>query len=139
MNKRLLVRYPSIAVLSVTFLLGAAMSLPHALWTSPGWIPRLAVITPRAWGSLIYLTVVASIFGLACQNMALKRLDASHVAAVGNLSPVLTVLWGVWLLGEGLTSTLLAGGFLCLAGVLLASHGAVMNRNSKPASTGASA
>ena len=124
-NKRLLGRYPAIAVLGMTFLLGSAMCLPLAIWTSPGWLPMLSSTRPQAWAGLIYLTLVASVLGLACQNMALRRLEASHVAAVGNLSPVLTVLWGVWLLGEGLNLSLVLGGTLTLAGVAMASHAAM--------------
>ena len=64
--------------------------------------------------------LVASLLRLACQNLALRRFDASHVANVGNISPVLTVLWGVLLLGERVTPSLVFGGFLTLAGVIIA-------------------
>jgi drug/metabolite transporter (DMT)-like permease len=119
-NKRLVSRHPSIAVLGLTFLLGAMMALPVALWTAPRWVPELAGTRPQAWAGLLYLTLVASVLGLACQNLALRRLDASHLATVGNLSPVLTVLWGVWLLGEAMTPSLAVGGALSLAGVAVA-------------------
>jgi drug/metabolite transporter (DMT)-like permease len=120
LNKRLVGRHPSIAVLGVTFLIGAILSLPAALWTAPRWLPTLADTRPQAWSGLLYLTLVASVLGLACQSLALRRLDASHLAAVGNLSPVLTVFWGVWLLGEAMTPSLAVGGALSLAGVAVA-------------------
>ena len=128
-NKRLLRRHSALSVLSLTFLLGAAMCIPVALWTAPRWVPTLATTQPRAWAGLVYLTLVASILGLACQNLALRRLEASHVAAVGNLSPVLTVIWGVWLLNEGLSVSLILGGTLTLAGVAMATQ-AAMRRSS---------
>ena len=37
---------------------------------------------------------------------------------VGNASPLLTVLWGVWLLGEALSPLLVAGGALILGGII---------------------
>jgi drug/metabolite transporter (DMT)-like permease len=40
------------------------------------------------------------------------------VATVGNAAPMLTILWGTWLLGERVTPTLLAGGVLVLGGIL---------------------
>jgi drug/metabolite transporter (DMT)-like permease len=121
-NKRLIVRHSALAVLVATCLLGALLSLPLALWSTPEWPARFAMARPVSWWSLAYLTVVASLLGLACQNLALRHFDASHVATVGNLSPVLTVLWGVWLLNESLTPSLVLGGCLTLAGIVLASR-----------------
>jgi drug/metabolite transporter (DMT)-like permease len=73
-----------------------------------------------AWLSLVYLMLVASLLGLACQNLALRHFDASHVANVGNLSPVLTVVWGALLLHESVTPALVIGGALTIAGVVIA-------------------
>lgn len=121
-NKRLLTRHPALPVLAATFLLGAALSLPLAAVSAPRWGDRLATAGAPAWIGLVYLTLVASVLGLACQNLALRRFDASHVAAVGNLSPALTILWGVLLLGESVTPTLILGGLLTVGGVVLASR-----------------
>ncbi len=84
-NKRLIVRHSALPVLAATFLLGAAFSIPLALPSLPQWRPQLQQASAAAWGSLAYLTLVASLLGLACQNLALRRFDASHVANVGNL------------------------------------------------------
>lgn len=119
-NKRLIVRHSALVVLSATFLIGTAFSIPLAIPSMAGWRTSLAQASPVAWGSLAYLTLVASLLGLACQNLALRRFDASHVANVGNLSPVLTVLWGVLLLGESVSPSLIIGGALTLVGIVVA-------------------
>lgn len=119
-NKRLILRHSALVVLSATFLLGALFSIPLGIGSIGEWPKRLSAAAPGAWASLAYLALVASLLGLACQNIALRRFDASHVANVGNLSPLLTVLWGVLLLGEKVTPSLLVGGFLTLAGVVIA-------------------
>ncbi len=119
-NKPLVAKHGAIAVLAATFLAGALLYAPVAAASAADWSPRLATASATAWWSLTYLTLIVSVFGLACQNHALRRLDASHVATVGNLSPVLTVLWGIWLLREPLTPALLAGGALTLGGILWA-------------------
>jgi drug/metabolite transporter (DMT)-like permease len=116
-NKRLVRRHAAVPVLVATFLLGALLSVPLAGLSLHEWPARLATARPAAWWGLGYLTLIVSVLGLACQNVALRRLDASHVATVGNLAPALTVLWGVWLLGEGVSPSLIAGGALTLAGV----------------------
>ena len=96
--------------------IGAALDLPIALITLPGW-PPLASATPAAWWGLVYLTFVSTILALAFQNLALHRLDASQVATFGNAAPLLTVLWGVWLFGETVSPALALGGLLTLGGI----------------------
>jgi drug/metabolite transporter (DMT)-like permease len=116
-NKPLVARHGALPVLAATFLIGAMLGLPLAVTTFPGW--DSVVSAPRAaWTSLAYLIGIVSVFGLACQNFALRRLNASYVATVGNVAPILTVVWGVWLLGEPLSSGLAVGATLTLGGVV---------------------
>lgn len=122
LNKPLVARHGPLAVLAGTFLAGVVLDLPIALATSGGWPVRLASASPAAWWGLAHLTLVVSVVGLACQNQALRRLEASHVATVGNIAPALTVVWGVWLLDEPLTPTLVVGGLLTLGGIVWASN-----------------
>jgi drug/metabolite transporter (DMT)-like permease len=116
-NKPLVARHGAVTVLAATFLVGGLLDVPIALATVPSW-PPLAEASPAAWWGLAYLALIVSVIGLTCQNQALRRLDASQVAVVGNAAPLLTVLWGVWFLGESLTPTLLVGGALVLGGIL---------------------
>ena len=118
-NKPLVARHGALTTLVGTFLVGAGLQLPVALLTMPRWEP-LTTAAPAAWWGLAFLTLVVGVLGLPCQNQALRRLDASQVAAVGNLAPLLTVVWGTLLLGEAITPTLLLGGALTLGGVLWA-------------------
>lgn len=116
-NKPLVVRYGSLPVLAGTFLVGAALDLPLAAWSLRDW-SGLRSASPAAWWGLAHLALIVTVIGLACQNQALRRLDASQVATVGNAAPLLTVIWGVWLLGESVTPALALGGALVLAGIL---------------------
>jgi drug/metabolite transporter (DMT)-like permease len=131
-NKRLLTRHPALPVLAATFLLGAAINVPFAAVSAPEWSGAMGRAGTSAWLGLVYLTLVPSVLGLACQNLALRRFDASHVAAVGNLSPALTILWGVLLLDESVTPTLIVGGLLTLGGVAMASRKATPTRVAVP-------
>jgi drug/metabolite transporter (DMT)-like permease len=117
-NKPLVGRHRPLPVLAATFLIGSVLHLPVAAVTMPHWGPALRAASWGAWASLIYMALVASLLGLACQNIALRRFDASQVAIVGNISPVLTVVWGILLLGEAMTPALALGGSLTLGGVL---------------------
>ena len=115
-NKSLVARHGSLPVLASTFLVGSLLDLPIAVYTLPGWHLRAA--SPAAWIGLAHLAIAVSLLGLTFQNIALKRLDASRVATVGNVAPLLTILWGVLLLGEPLTAWLVVGAGLTLGGVL---------------------
>jgi drug/metabolite transporter (DMT)-like permease len=123
-SKPLITRHGAIPALAATFLTGSLLTVPIALATSPGW-PPLAGISMRAWQGMIYLTLVVTVVGLAFQNQALRRLDASHVTTVGNVAPVLTVLWGVWFFDDPVTPSLAVGGALTVGGALWASLSAV--------------
>lgn len=120
-NKPLITRHGAIPALAGTFLLGSFLDVPIALASLPTWPPLLEV-SPAAWRGLAYLTVGASVVGFAFQNLALRRFDASQVATVNNASPILTVLWGIWLFGEALTPALAVGGALTLGGILWTSR-----------------
>ena len=116
-NKPLVARHGALPVLAGTFLAGSLLTLPLAMGVQPkaDWT---AGVSSTGWWSLVHLALVVTVIGLACQNQALRRLDASQVATVGNVSPVLTICWGVWLLGESVTTSLLIGGLMILAGVI---------------------
>ena len=116
LSKPLVMRHGSLNALTATFLVGALLDLPIALITSPT-IPGLSRVTPSAWIALGVLTLIITPINLACQNLAMRRLDASQVANFSNVSPVLTVVWGAWLFGESISASLVVGGTLTLAGV----------------------
>jgi drug/metabolite transporter (DMT)-like permease len=116
-SKPLIMRHGSLPVLTATFLLGSLLDLPFAFWASPQ-VPDLARVSSTAWVALAFLTLFITPVNLACQNLALRRLDASQVANFSNVSPILTVIWGAWLFGEAMTPSLVLGGALTLAGVV---------------------
>jgi drug/metabolite transporter (DMT)-like permease len=119
-SKPLIARYGSLPTLAGTFLVGAMLDLPIAVAT--GRWDTLGGVSPTAWMALVYLVLVASIAGLLFQNLALSRLDASQVATFGNLSTLLTMLWGHLLFNERLTPALALGGGLVMLGLLGASR-----------------
>jgi drug/metabolite transporter (DMT)-like permease len=122
LSKPLVTRHGALTTLAGTFLVGTTLELPLALVTLPGWT-SLAPASPAAWWGLAYLTVIATVFALAFQNLALGRFDASQVATFGNAAPLLTVLWGVWLFDETVSPVLVLGGVLTLGGIFWTGHG----------------
>jgi drug/metabolite transporter (DMT)-like permease len=129
-SKPLIMRNGSLPVLAATFLLGCLLELPLAVVTSPR-LPHFGQVSIPAWLALAFLTLFITPVNLACQNLALRRLDASQVANFSNISPILTVTWGAWLFSEAITSSLVFGGALTLGGIIWTC------RSARPSSTAA--
>lgn len=79
-------------------------------------IDALAV-SPRVFGLSVFIAIGATVLPSFFLNAALHRISAQANAAIGTLSPVMTILLAVLILGERLTLTDIAGTFLVLAGV----------------------
>ena len=120
-NKPLITRHGALPTLAATFLVGSALDIPVALATAPGW-PPLTTVSTAAWLGLAYLTIVVSIGGFAFQNLSMRTLDASQVATIGNVAPLLTVFWGYLLFDERISPIAAAGGALVLIGIAWASR-----------------
>jgi drug/metabolite transporter (DMT)-like permease len=123
-SKPLIARHGAMVALFGTFAAGALLDLPIAALTFHSWRPLIEAASPTSWWSMAHLTVVVSIVGLGCQNLAMRRLDASQVATFGNAAPLLTVFWGVWLLHEPFRFGLAVGGALIVAGIALSTRAA---------------
>jgi drug/metabolite transporter (DMT)-like permease len=115
-SKPLVVRHGALPVLAGTFLVGSLLNTPIAVWSLSAW-PAIDRVSTTAWLALAFLALFVTPLGQACQNLALCRLDASQVATFSNASPVLTIVWGIWLFGEALTPALVVGGILTFCGI----------------------
>jgi drug/metabolite transporter (DMT)-like permease len=120
-SKPLVERHGAMAAVAATTVVGCLLSLPVAVWTWPG-LASLAPVSRSAWVALAVLGLVITPLGWAFQNLSLRRFDASQVATFSNGSPMLTIIWGMWLFEELLTPALIAGGALTLGGIYWASR-----------------
>ncbi|HEX7622177.1 MAG TPA: DMT family transporter [Anaeromyxobacteraceae bacterium] len=104
-----------------TMLLGwlmlAPLFLAHAGWS------EFARLSAPGWCALLFLGVAASALGYLFWYGALERVEASRVAALLYLEPLVTLAAAVAVLGEQVGITTVAGGLLVLGGVLLVQTG----------------
>lgn len=119
--KKVATQYDTISMNMFCNMAGAIMLLPlgvHAAvrlnWSAVGWI---------GWIGLGYTVLVSSVFAYLIFFWALRHMTASRLAVFTYVEPPLAMLLAVIFLGEKLTSTLLAGGALILAGVYLTEIG----------------
>ena len=105
--------------LSVTWL-GCATATLACLPFAPTLVRELGDAGPSAIGWTIYLGVGPTAVGFATWAYALRHSTAGRLAALAYLIPVVAILLGWALLGQTPPALALAGGALCLTGVILA-------------------
>jgi drug/metabolite transporter (DMT)-like permease len=103
------------AALWGTLLLGA-VAAPHFDTLHPAQFD-LALIA-----SLLYLGVLGTALAFVWYYMSVKKVGASSASIFNNLVPVFGVAIGVALLGETLLPSMLIGGAIAIAGVMLVSR-----------------
>lgn len=77
------------------------------------------VMGPRAWGALAYLVVIGSIVGFTAYAWLLEHAPISLVATHTYVNPVVAVFLGWLVLAEPITSSVLIGGGVIVAAVVL--------------------
>jgi drug/metabolite transporter (DMT)-like permease len=95
---------------------GAALAVfVQFLLTRP--LAEVAAVSPRVWGIAGYLAIGATVLPSFFMSAALHRISAQANSTIGTLSPVVTIVLAVTVLGEPLTPSGVVGALLVLAGV----------------------
>lgn len=68
--------------------------------------------------SILYLGVLSSLVTSVFNNYALRLIPASQVAIINNLTPIISIVGGIWILGEELSYYHYIGAVLVLIGVV---------------------
>lgn len=85
----------------------------------PDFEQLLHDVTWKGWASLAFAAVGASLIAHTGYFHLVQRYPVTSVAPLTTLSPVFSVIFGVLLLGDPLTSWIVLGGACTLAGVLI--------------------
>jgi len=86
-------------------------------WLAEGQVP--VDVAPRALSAILYLGVFGSVIGFAAYFHCIRHLEASRVALITLITPVLALLLGQTLNGEHTTPRLWLGVVLILAGLAM--------------------
>jgi drug/metabolite transporter (DMT)-like permease len=115
--KKAAVQSDALTLNTIVFTLGSVLMLP---FTAPELLAvRWSAVPPLAWWSLAYMVILGSVLAYLLFAFALSELSPSRVAAFNYLQPLIAISLGVWMLGEKITSGLIAGGGLILVGLYL--------------------
>ncbi|HYU58899.1 MAG TPA: DMT family transporter, partial [Actinomycetota bacterium] len=113
-------RYGAIPVTAQAVTIGSVLLLPFGAPATLADLPRL---TGGDWAWLAFLAFGCTVYAYLIWNAALRRMEASTVAAYVYLVPVSSLAWAAIVLGERLTAFAAFGGALVLAGVILTERG----------------
>lgn len=99
---------------------GLAVAAPFYLltwWLTDATLPH--ALPMRALGSIFYLGVVGSVIGFVLFYYVLKRLEASTIALITLVTPVLALMLGDWLAGEHVSSRVWMASAVILSGLAM--------------------
>jgi drug/metabolite transporter (DMT)-like permease len=115
-QKPLLERTSGLQVTFLACVVGAVACLPYA----PELVGDVRAASASALAWTVYLGVFPTAIGFTTWAYALRRTTAGRMGATLYLVPPITVAMGWAVLGEAPPALALAGGALCLAGVVVA-------------------
>jgi drug/metabolite transporter (DMT)-like permease len=117
LGHRTLRRLGAVRATAGALLAGCVLLAPIVI--GAGGMGDLARLSPLGWGSLLFLGVGCSGLGYLFWYGAIDRLEASRVASLLYLEPLVTFVAAVLILGEEIRPIVVAGGLLVLGGVIL--------------------
>lgn len=121
LGKRITARHGGLTVNTLAYVSGGVFLLPVIFWHF-SWFD-FGQVSWKAWSAVVYMSVFPSAICYLIFYWALTHIPASRVSNFGYLQPLLATVLGVTLLGDPVSSTLVAGGSLVLTGVFLTERG----------------
>lgn len=110
----------ALVVTAYSTIVGWALLLVTALLDQPAaLVPHYSALV---WLCILFLALLGTTLGFTWFNAAVAKIGAARASIFINLVPVAAVLAAAWLLDERLGLSVLAGGALVLAGVVLTQH-----------------
>lgn len=103
------------AWVSVPLLLVLTLLFEHTRFDT------LRGIGALGWGAVVYTAIAGTLVAHTCFFWLLQRYPVTSVAPLTILSPVFSVLLGVWLLHDRISVRIAVGGIITLSGVVIVS------------------
>ncbi|MHB1049889.1 MAG: DMT family transporter [Bacteroidota bacterium] len=115
-GKKLIARYGSFHVSSLTIITGALLFVPPGM-ASLTWFD-VSSISVNNWFGILYLALGTSVVGYVLWYYAIGKFDMTRVAVFANAQPILTTILAVVFLDQTITAPFVVGGMITIAGVL---------------------
>lgn len=107
-------RVDTLSLTAIPLALGGLLLFPFVLL-----IEGVPTFVPQAWALVMLLAVINTAVAYVLYNHALKVLAAFEVSVILSINPLVTALWGWFLLSERLQSFQILGMAVVIIGVAL--------------------
>jgi drug/metabolite transporter (DMT)-like permease len=104
---------------ALAMLVSTAATLGHFAITEP--LAALAQPWP-VYALSLGMALFSTVIPVFAQSAAMRRIGSSPAALIGTIGPLLTILFGWWLLDEAISAAQIGGAGLVVAGILLVSR-----------------
>lgn len=99
------------------FFFCAVMLVPMVIYENP--MEFLPNTTSKGWGSLIYMSIFASVIAYLIQQISVKRIGPAKTSLYVNLVPLFSMIMAYFILGEQITLPKVFAGAMIISGVLI--------------------
>jgi len=99
------------------FFFCAVMLVPMVIHENP--MEYLPNTTSKGWGSLIYMSIFASVIAYLIQQISVKRIGPAKTSLYVNLVPLFSMIMAYFILGEEITLPKIFAGAMIISGVLI--------------------
>lgn len=99
------------------FFFCVVMLVPMVIYENPA--EYLPSTTSKGWGSLIYMSIFASVVAYLIQQISVKRIGPAKTSLYVNLVPLFSMIMAYFILGEVITLPKIFAGAMIISGVLI--------------------
>lgn len=117
LGKKMMEKYTPIQIVSMTAILGGLCLVP--LSAAENSLQQLFTTSPNVWLAILYLSLTCTLLGYYIWFYVLEQVGASIASSFLFAEPLITGFLATMLVGEEITLSIFAGGFLIFAGVYL--------------------
>lgn len=116
--KPMAIKYGAFRVTGLALVYGSLVYFPYGLFRAINNSP--VNISMTGWMSIAYMAVMVSIVAYFLWYWTLKYMEASRIAVLHNIQPIIATIVAAFLLGETISGTFVLGGCIAIGGVVLA-------------------
>ena len=99
------------------FLFCVLLLVPMVVYEEP--MKFLPHTTSKGWGSLVYMSVFASVIAYLIQQISVKRIGPAKTSLYVNLVPLFSMIMAYFILGEEITAIKVFAGMMIISGVVV--------------------
>ncbi len=115
--KGIVSRIEPIILTFYVFLFCSILLFPVMIYENP--MTYLGNTSIKGWGSLLYMSIFASVIAYLVQQVSVKRIGPAKTSLYVNLVPLFSMILAYFILGEEISITKIVAGLMIVLGVII--------------------